>query len=114
MRFVHAMQARVKPGQMQAFVNAVQQWERSAFEDQYGPEYHALFVSEADPGNVMMIMQFADEQRAAGFSAQGLLEEFQTSILECCAEPPTHEGYALFYGAGPGGTGAIFGQERHM
>lgn len=114
MRFVHVMQAQVKPGQMQAFVNAVQQWERSAFDDADGPEYHAVYVSETEPGKVVMITQFADERHAAGFSDHGLLERFTTSILQFCAAPPTREGFDLFYGAGPGGTGAIFGQEPRM
>ncbi len=114
MRFVHLMEATVKPGQMQTFVNAVQQWERSAFEDEHAPEYHAVYVSEREPGKVVMITQFRDEQHAAAFGEHGLLDAFRASIGDCCVDPPRREGYDLFYGAGPGGTRAIFGEEPRV
>lgn len=111
MHNIQVMEAIVRSGKMQEFVHAVQRWERLALDDPDAPEYHAIYIGEDEPHRLFMITQFRDRATASRFMAAGLFETFHETVRHLLAEDPLRRRFDLFYGAGSGGTNAIFGED---
>lgn len=111
MHHIQVTEATVLPGMMQEFVHAVQRWERLAFDDPDAPEYHAVYVSELDPHQIFLVTQFRDRATASRFSAAGMPAAFNGAVHHLLTAPAALRPFDLFYGAGSGGTNAIFGED---
>ena len=44
---------RVQPEKMKEFFGHIQQWEHAVEKVEYPPEYHTLYVSDADPSQAV-------------------------------------------------------------
>ncbi|MBT8206737.1 MAG: hypothetical protein HKN07_07700 [Acidimicrobiia bacterium] len=111
MHHIQVMEASVRAGKMPEFVHAVQHWERLALDDPDAPEYHAVYVGEADPHRLLVVTQFRDRATASRFTAAGLFDTFEEKVRHLLADVPQRTPFDLFYAAGSEGTNVIFGED---
>ena len=111
MRHIVVTVCRVQPERMKEFLTIIQQWEQEVMESEFPPEYHALYVSDTDPSQVLLITRFESRQQAETFTATGLLDSFHKQVLSCAENDPHQEAYDLYYAIGPGGPQVTFGEE---
>jgi hypothetical protein len=102
---------RVHPERMKEFFGHIQQWEHELERAPHRPEYHSLYVNEADPSRVLLLTRFDSARHAEEFEATGLLDGFTERILSCSAGEVDQVAYDLYYAVGPGGPRVVFGEE---
>ena len=111
MRRVVVTSCQVQPEKMKRFLNEIQQWEQVAMKAESAPRYHALYLGEIDPSQVLLLTHFESREQAEAFTATGLLDSFHNRILSCVAGKPHQDSYDLYYGVGSGGPRVIFGED---
>lgn len=112
MHFMTVTECRIAPGRMQDFVALVQHWEQEARESEFAPEFHGVYLQEADPSRVLVITQFASRESAEAFSRTGLAETFREQVMTCSETPPGEvEGFDLFYATLADGSRVVFGED---
>lgn len=111
MRHVVVTSCQVQPEKMKEFLNGIQQWEQVAMEAENAPRYHALYILETDPSQVLLLTHFESRKQAKAFTATGLLDSFQDRVLSCVESKPHQDSYDLYYGVGSGGPRVIFGED---
>lgn len=99
-------------GRMQDFVARVQHWEQDAIASDHGPEFHGVYLFDADPSRVLVVTQFASRTDADAFAETGMPEQFRQSIATCTDVPPEEsEGFDLFYATLADGSRVVFGED---
>ena len=112
MHYMTVTECRITLGRMQDFVAQVQQWEQDAQASANAPEFHGVYLQEADPSRVLLVTQFGSREAAEAFAASGLAERFRDRVLTCTDTPPGEpEGFDLFYASLADGSRVIFGQD---
>ncbi len=110
MQYVHVAEFHVDPSQMSAFLNAVQQWERAAFEDKDGPIAHEVLIDADTPTRVLVLTHFDDEGHAERFARSSLPNRLMAEVLRCCQSTESSRRYTVYYAADRRGSRVIFGE----
>ena len=112
MHYMTVAECRISPGKMQEFVAQVQHWEQEARSSDSSPEFHGVYLHEADPSRVLIVTQFASRNEAEAFAASGIADGLRERLLSCTDAPPSAvDGYDLFYASLPDGSRVVFGQD---
>ncbi len=112
MHYMTVTECRVSLGRMQDFVSQVQQWEQDAWASSQAPEFHGVYLQEADPSRVLLVTQFTSREAAEAFAASGLTARFRERVVNCTETPPSEpEGFDLFYASLADGSRVVFGQD---
>lgn len=110
MEYVHVAEFHVDESQMSAFLNAVHQWERAAFEDEDGPIAHEVLIDADSPTRVLVLTRFDSEEHAERFARSSLPNRLMAEVLRCCQSTESSRRYTVYYAAGREGSRVIFGK----
>ena len=112
MHYMTVAECRVSQGKMQDFVAQVQLWEQEARASDNSPEFHGVYLHEADPSRVLIVTQFASREEAEAFAESGLADRFRERLLTCTeSEPGAAYGFDLFYASLADGSRVVFGED---
>ena len=112
MHYLTVIECRVTMGRMQDFIAQVQHWEQDALATDDPPEFHGVYLHEADPSRILVVTQFTTRESAEAFAASGLAERFRERVMSYTDAPPTAtEGYDLFYASLADGSRVVFGED---
>lgn len=111
MRHMTILECSVPMGNMKEFVAEIQRAEDDARASGSGPEFHGMYVLDADPSRVLVLSQFSSRAAAVDFSTTGLPEQFRARVAPFTDEPPLEaKGFDLYYATLPDGDRVVFGQ----